>query len=894
MTGNTADHLHNISSDSAPPPIDNLLVRAHGIAAFVMLALVAIFGVIAAMKLHAPDVAAGSAAITWGRIRYSHTQSVFFGWLGNAFLMFLYHAVPRLARRPITSPKLGWLLFALWNCATIGGVILMLLGYSQSLEWAEFPLIIDGLIVLCFAIMTVQFVVPLVRSRLHELFVSGWYILGGLIFTLLAYPVGNLVPELLPGAQGAAFSGLWIHDAIGLYVTPLVLAIAYFVIPAVSKRPIFSHFYSMVGFWLLFFVYPLNGTHHYVFSALPMEAQTFAIVASVILGVDVIIVVSNLLLSMRKAEVRNSLPLLFVKTGTILYLIVSLQGSMQALMPVNKLLHFSDWVIGHSHLAMLGFATFTTIGGMAYVWQVTPGVKFSTSAFKWCFWFLLVGMLWMVIDLSIAGVIQAQLWQNGLPWLESVRASRQYWVLRTWSAVPLIAGFVLLFVSFFTGKLTENADIDRASDEVFIASATPPPKAAHPWLRMAYLSTFAAGFGLFVFSFALLGIAPGLALAQQIRLTKPSDMVPLSALEEQGRNVYAREGCAYCHTQQVRFVLSDAKRFGAPTRAWETTFDYPQLWGTRRIGPDLAREGAVRSDDWQRVHLFNPRLIVAQSTMPAYPWLFDGSATLPNQDGQSLLAYLKTLGRSRVLSGNANAGPLPGCNCPDDVKDLESPDVPLNTNANMAINNVTYQPVSYVEGNGPNARHGASLFKQNCASCHGYGGDGDGAAASLLMPKPAKLAEKNLSRDRIGNAILNGVPGTAMPAWRDLPPDQIEDLIAFVQTLEPALAPAKNAEAPVSAAIAAAESEPGKKLFQQHCVSCHGVKGDGNGPAAATLPRRPSSFLVDRPDPKYAEQVIANGVPGTSMPPWSMRLSETERTELVTYVRSLYSSDKSH
>ncbi len=875
---------HQAEGNFDAPPIATGLIRAHGIAAFVMLALVATFGVLAAMKLHSPDVAANSAAMTWGRIRYSHTQAVFFGWLGNAFLMFLYHAVPRLARRPITSPKLGWFLFALWNCATVGGLVLMLMGHSQALEWAEFPLVIDGVIVLSFALMVAQFVVPLLRSRLHELFVSGWYILGGLIFTLLAYPVGNLVPELLPGAQGAAFSGLWIHDAIGLYVTPLVLSIAYFVIPAVSKRPIFSHFYSMLGFWLLFFVYPLNGTHHYVFSALPMEAQTGAIIASVILGIDVIIVVSNLLLSMRKAEIRGSLPLLFVKTGTIAYLIVSLQGSMQALMPVNKLLHFSDWVIGHSHLAMLGFATFTTIGGMAYVWQATPEMKFNSRVFKYCYWLLLVGLLWMVVDLSIAGVVQAQLWQDGLPWLESLRASRQYWVWRTWSAVPLIAGFVLLFVSFFTGNKTAvDEGAERASDAIFIASDTPPPQSTHPWLRMAYLSTFAAGLGLFVFSFALLGIAPGLALAQQIKLTKPPDMVPLTAQEEHGRNVYAREGCAYCHTQQVRFVLADAKRFGAPTRAWETTFDYPQLWGTRRIGPDLAREGSVRSDDWQRVHLFNPRLVVAQSNMPRYPWLFDGSAALPNKDGQALLAYVKTLGRARIMSGNANAGPLPGCNCPDEVRDLESPDVPLNTNANMAINNVTYAPPT---GTGaPDAGRGGTLFKQNCASCHGYSGEGNGDAAALLLPKPADLAAKNLSHDRIGNAILNGVPGTAMPAWRDLPPGQIEDLIAFVQTLSPA----KHAS-PDGSSPNVAMNISGGRLFAQNCVSCHGVRGDGNGPAAATLPRRPPSFLTDRPTQEYAEQVIANGVPGTSMPPWSLRLTQQERADLATYVRSLYTS----
>lgn len=104
------------------------------------------------------------------------------------------------------------------------------------------------------------------------------------MFTTLAYPIGNLVPEFAAGAKGAAFSGLWIHDAVGLFVTPLALSMAYYVIPSVTRRPIYSHFISMMGFWLLFFIYPLNGTHHYVYSAIPMSAQRGAIIASVYLG----------------------------------------------------------------------------------------------------------------------------------------------------------------------------------------------------------------------------------------------------------------------------------------------------------------------------------------------------------------------------------------------------------------------------------------------------------------------------------------------------------------------------------------------------------------------------------------------------------------------------------
>jgi len=243
-----------------------------------------------------------------------------------------------------------------------------------------------------------------------------WYIIGALVFTLFAYPMGNFVPELVPGARGAAFSGLWIHDAVGLFVTPLAVGILYFVIPAATRRPIFSHFLSMLGFWLLFFLYPLNGTHHYIFSVIPMSAQIGAITASTLLGVDVIIVVTNLFLSLRGTGwFPRDVALRFVSTSNILYLIVSIEGSLQAQMSVNQSIHFSDWVIGHSHLAMLGFASFAAA------------------------------------DLTAAGVVEAHLWGSAAPWIESVRAAKPFWLVRTLTFVPITAGFLSLLAGLLVG-----------------------------------------------------------------------------------------------------------------------------------------------------------------------------------------------------------------------------------------------------------------------------------------------------------------------------------------------------------------------------------------------------------------------------------------------------------
>lgn len=465
--------MNQPDASRAVPLVDADLVHAHGIAALVTLLVSVVFGALVAFQLLYPDLGAGVPWLSWGRLRFSHTQGIMLGWLGNAFLAFLYHAVPVLSGRPVTSPALGRWLWAWWNFAVmLPGWILVLSGVSQPLEWAEFPPIIDALVVAGLVMAAAQFLPPFFARGLESLYVSSWYVIGALVFTLLAYPMGNLVPEFVPGAAGAAFSGLWIHDAVGLFVTPLALAILYYVIPASTGRPIFSHFLSMLGFWLLFFLYPLNGTHHYVYSVIPMSAQFTAITASALLGLTVVIVVTNLGLSMRGAGWLPRDPALrFAAFSTWFYLIVSLQGSAQAQMSINQSVHFTDWVIGHSHLAMLGFATFAAAGGVVHAWQRIPWARYNARAIDVAFWLVTAGLVLMVVDLTVAGLMQGRMWASAAPWIESVAASRPFWVIRAHGSVVLVGGgLVALLVGLTTGPRGGGLSVIGAA-----AGADPAP-----------------------------------------------------------------------------------------------------------------------------------------------------------------------------------------------------------------------------------------------------------------------------------------------------------------------------------------------------------------------------------------------------------------------------------
>ncbi len=113
-----------------------------------------------------------------------------------------------------------------------------------------------------------------------------------------------------------------------------------------------------------------------------------------------------------------------------------------------------------------------------------------------------------------------------------------------------------------------------------------------------------------------------------------------------GRQIYVGEGCWHCHSQFVRPVSNDSKRFGAVSETWEyqNELQRPVMFGTRRVGPDLTREGGRRGSDWHAVHFWDPKTVSPDSPMPAYPWFFDGSPDKPNKRGIAIMTYIQWLG----------------------------------------------------------------------------------------------------------------------------------------------------------------------------------------------------------------------------------------------------------
>jgi len=146
---------------------------------------------------------------------------------------------------------------------------------------------------------------------------------------------------------------------------------------------------------------------------------------------------------------------------------------------------------------------------------------------------------------------------------------------------------------------------------------------------------------LVVISFG--GLAEIVPLFFQDETTKPVDgLKPVNALQLEGRDIYIREGCYNCHSQMIRPFRAETERYGHYSVAGEFVYDHPFQWGSKRTGPDLARVGGRYSDDWHYAHMYNPRDVVPESNMPAYPWL--NYATLDGSNTATKMSRLRMLG----------------------------------------------------------------------------------------------------------------------------------------------------------------------------------------------------------------------------------------------------------
>jgi cytochrome c oxidase cbb3-type subunit 1 len=291
----------------------------------------------------------------------------------------------------------------------------------------------------------ITLLMTLARREVDHLYVSVWYIMGAYLWFPIIFTIGNW--PTWTGIESAATNWFYAHNALGLWLTAINLGAAYYLIPKVLGRPIYSYPLSLLGFWSLAFFYPLNGMHHLVGGPVPDWMITTSITASVLMLIPVLAVAVNHHMTMigRFGALRYSPTLRFVVIGAMAYTAVSLQGMFTALREVNRVTHFTEWTIAHTHVGVYGFVTFVLYGSVYYILPRLVGREWpSARLIRWHFWLVLSGIALYVIALTIVGVLQGlAMLDPKVPFQQSVEVTLPGLVARSIAGGLLTAGHLV-------------------------------------------------------------------------------------------------------------------------------------------------------------------------------------------------------------------------------------------------------------------------------------------------------------------------------------------------------------------------------------------------------------------------------------------------------------------
>jgi cytochrome c oxidase cbb3-type subunit I/II len=635
---------------------DDAITRKFVTATIVWGAVGMLVGLWIALQLALPRLNIGPY-FTFGRLRPLHTNAVIFAFAGNAIFAAVYYSSQRLLKaRPIE-----WLSrfhFWGWQLIIVAAAITLPLGYTQGKEYAELEWPIDLAITIVWVAFAVNFFAMIRNRREKHLYVALWFYIASIVTIAILHIFNNLVIpagafksySLYAGVQDAFMQWWYGHNAVAFVLTTPFLGLMYYFLPKAAERPVFSYRLSILHFWSLVFIYIWAGPHHLHYTALPQWASTLGMIFSVMLWMPSWGGMINGLLTLRGAwgKVAAEPVLKFFVVGITFYGMSTFEGPMLSIKSVNALSHYTDWNIAHVHGGALGWVGFMTFG-MIY-WLVPRLFQTKLYSKKLAtahFWTATIGIVLYIVSMWAAGITQGLMWRafdstgrlQYPDFLETVtRLVPMYWVRALGGSLYIVGMLLFAYNVFKTWKSRparyEDIELDvppmvRAEKiavkvkRALEREAEPPTSWHRKWEGLPALFTTLTILAVLVAS--AFEIIPTFLIGDDV--PRIASVKPYTPLELYGRDLYLSEGCYNCHSQMVRPFIDETVRYGQNgkpaeySQPGEFVYDHPFQWGSKRTGPDLARESGRRDELWHWRHFEDPRATSPGSVMPSYPHL---------------------------------------------------------------------------------------------------------------------------------------------------------------------------------------------------------------------------------------------------------------------------------
>ncbi len=652
---------------------DNKIVKKFLYASIVFGVVGMLVGLILAVLFLFPSLTHGVSFLSFGRLRPLHTNAVIFAFVGNAMFAGVYYSLQRLLKARLFSDFLSNLHFWGWQLIIVAAAISLPLGYTSSKEYAELEWPIDIAIALIWVVFGINMIGTILKRRERHLYVAIWFYIATFvtvavlhIFNSLELPVSAMKSySVYAGVQDALVQWWYGHNAVAFFLTTPFLGLMYYFVPKAANRPVYSYRLSIIHFWSLIFLYIWAGPHHLLYSSLPDWAQNLGVVFSVMLIAPSWGGMINGLLTLRGVwdKVREEPVLKFFVVAITGYGMATFEGPMLSLKNVNAIAHFTDWIIAHVHVGALAWNGFMCFGIIYWVIpRMTKTELFSKKLANFHFWIGTLGIIIYALPMYVAGFTQASMWKQFKPdgtlqygnFLETVtQIMPMYWLRAVGGTLYLIGTLVLVYNIIKTVKQGSAVEDELAEAPALqkITAGRLKGEKWHGWLerrpiQLTLLATVAILIG------GIIQIIPTIMVKSNIPTI--ASVKPYTPLELQGRDLYIREGCVGCHSQMIRPFRSEVARYGDYSKAGEYVYDHPFLWGSKRTGPDLHREGGKYNDNWHFNHMWDPRSTSPGSIMPAYTWLYDNSP-MDYSLTETKMKAMKSLGVPYTDADIANA-----------------------------------------------------------------------------------------------------------------------------------------------------------------------------------------------------------------------------------------------
>jgi cytochrome c oxidase cbb3-type subunit 1 len=456
-TGTARDGDRSVSESDAKARDDadkstSLVVGVCLTLAVVWLVLASLAGLISSIKMHEPDWWVQYGWLTFGRIRPIHLNMVAYGWCSLAGIGVAIWLIPRLLKTELVGAKYALVGGGLWTIGVFAGTVAIAMGYSDGLEWLEYPWQIDILLVVGGALVGVPLWLTLLNRKVKHLYVSVWYIGAGLLWFPILFLIANW-PGLHFGVQQATMNWWFGHNVLGLWFTPIGLAASYYFIPKVIGKPIHSYNLSLLGFWSLAFFYSQVGGHHLIGGPVPSWLITISIVQSMMMVIPVFAVAVNQHMTVlgNFRALAYSPTLRFIVLGAMMYTAASVQGSLEALRSVNTVTHFTHYTVAHAHLGLYGFFSMVMFGSIYFIMPRVMNWEWPyPKLISLHFWLVLVGFAIYFIWLTIGGWLQGlAMLDEKTPFMQSVALTLPYLKARSIGGGLMTLGHLVFAAHFF-------------------------------------------------------------------------------------------------------------------------------------------------------------------------------------------------------------------------------------------------------------------------------------------------------------------------------------------------------------------------------------------------------------------------------------------------------------